>query len=297
MHKLESSDNRARYLELLKQSLLNELYPELEAQLLQVVLNLAYRRELAFETIWQAREDAGLLAAIGSAREGGDTVTLRGLDELGVEVDRPELRNYSEFAHTMIGRARLDHLQWCVEQVLQEGISGDLMEAGVWRGGACILMKGVLACHGDTKRKVWVADSFQGVPAPSAAQDAGYDMSATRLPVLAVSAEAVRALFARYRLLDERVRFIEGWFDQSLAQADPPALSLLRIDADLYQSTWDVLHALYARVAPGGFVIVDDYRILPPCREAVDQFRSLYRISDPIEIIDGHAIFWRKFSA
>ena len=37
---------------------------------------------------------------------------------------------------------------------------GDLIETGVWRGGATIFMRGVLKAHGVTDRTVWVADSF-----------------------------------------------------------------------------------------------------------------------------------------
>lgn len=291
-----SDDNACRYLDLLKKSLLNELYPELEAQLLHVVLNLAYRRPLELERLWQARRDETLLKAIAASRAGGDSFVLRGLNGVGIEVDRPDLRNYAEFAHTMIGRTRLDHLQRCIETVLDEDVPGDLLEAGVWRGGACVLMAAVLAARGHRERRVWLADSFLGLPPPAAPQDAGYDMSAAVLPVLAVGEDEVRSLFERYGLFDTHVRFLRGWFSESLPRAGIDALAVLRIDADLYESTRDALSALYDRVAPGGFVIIDDYRILPPCREAVDEFRAQRGIEDSIEAIDGHAVFWRKRS-
>ncbi len=286
--------HRDRYLELVKDSLLNALYPELEAQLLHVAMHLSYRQPLTFESIWNAREDDALLSAIRSARDAGDTLVLRGLDAQGMEAVRPELRNYIEFAHTLVGRRRLDHLQGCVETVLREQVPGDLVEAGVWRGGASILMKAVLTSHGDDQRRLWLADSFRGLPPPSHAEDAGFDMSASVLPFLAVSAEAVSDLFRRYGLLDERVKFVEGWFHQSLVKVDSARLALLRIDADLYSSTFEVLTALYPVVSPGGFVIVDDYRILPPCRKAVDAFRDGAGSTEPLEIIDGHAVAWRK---
>ncbi|MGO9283446.1 MAG: TylF/MycF/NovP-related O-methyltransferase, partial [Mycobacterium sp.] len=64
-------------------------------------------------------------------------------------------------AETMIGMQRLTSLQHCVETVLGEDIPGDLIECGVWRGGACILMRAVLAAYGDKTRCVWLADSFE----------------------------------------------------------------------------------------------------------------------------------------
>src|SRR4051794_31147520 len=64
-------------------------------------------------------------------------------------------------AHTMIGMAGLDNLRSCVEDVIARGVPGDLVETGVWRGGASIFMRGILAAHGVTDRTVWVADSFQ----------------------------------------------------------------------------------------------------------------------------------------
>jgi len=69
-------------------------------------------------------------------------------------------------AHTMIGLERLDNIRECLEGVLAEGVAGDLIETGVWRGGATIFMRAVLKAHGVADRTVWVADSFSGLPQP-----------------------------------------------------------------------------------------------------------------------------------
>ena len=118
-------------------------------------------------------------------------------------------------ALTMCSRKRLDNLQVCVEDCLAQGVPGDLIECGAWRGGATILMRGVLAAHGVTDRAVWVADSFAGLPAPPAGSvDEGmYNFDqVVRLERFAVDRTAVEASFARYGLLDGRVRFLAGWF-------------------------------------------------------------------------------------
>ena len=167
---------------------------------------------------------------------------------------------------TMVGLKRLDNLQRCIEQVLHDDVRGDLIETGVWRGGACIFMRGVLVAYAVTDRSVWAADSFEGVPRSTHPNDAGVDLSVGVLPVLAVPLEQVQELFSRYGLLDAQVRFLKGWFKQTLKDAPIERLALLRLDGDLYESTMDTLVPLYDKVSPGGFVIVDDYESTPGAR-------------------------------
>ena len=198
---------------------------------------------------------------------------------------------------TMIGARRLDHLQRCVEIVLANAIPGDLIEAGVWRGGAAIVMRAVLAADQIADRTVWLADSFEGVPSPDPRRhpaDAGYRLH--RYPELAISIEHVRANFARYGLLDDQVRFVEGRFRDTLPTLSGHRWSLIRVDGDLAESTHDSLQNLYPSLSPGGFVIVDDYGAVRACRQAVDEFRAIRRVREPIEYIDESAVFWRRRS-
>lgn len=199
-------------------------------------------------------------------------------------------------AETMIGMQRLTSLQHCAETVLAEDIPGDLVECGVWRGGACILMRAVLAVYGDEKRRVWLADSFLGVPPPDAEnyvadENLRLDLSAD---VLAVSEAAVRANFRRYGLLDDRVRFLPGWFKDTLQTAPIDQIALLRLDGDLYESTIQALDALYPRLSDGAFCIIDDYHAISACHQAVTDYRQKHRISADITEIDGSGVFWRK---
>ena len=286
-----------RYLEIVKRSLLNELYPELEAQLLYTVLCLANGQPLTLEALQAARDDGTLATAIRAARQGGDTLVLRGRDGHGKVVDRPDLRNYTEFAQTMIGRARLDHLQQCAQRVIREGVPGDFLEAGVWRGGAGVLLAAVVAAHDARDRRVWLADSFQGVPPPRLVEDAGVDLSADVLPVLSVGEGIVRSLFERYDLDGENIRFIPGWFRESLPHCAVERLAVLRVDGDLYESTRDALVHLYPKVVEGGYVIIDDYGILEPCRRAVEEFRLKHGAGETLHAIDGHGVFWRRGAA
>ena len=197
-------------------------------------------------------------------------------------------------AHSMIGTKRLDNLQYCLETALADGVPGDFIETGVWRGGACIFARAILAAYGDPDRCVWVADSFSGLPPPDAtAYPADKGDKHHTYTNLAISAAEVRKNFERYGLLDDRVRFLEGWFKDTLPTAPIEKLAVLRLDGDMYESTIQAIEALYDKLSPGGFVIVDDY-FLPPCAQAIHDFRAARGISDPIEDIDGIGSFWRR---
>ncbi len=198
-------------------------------------------------------------------------------------------------AETMVGGARLANVTACARRVLDDGVPGDFVETGVWRGGVCILLRAVLAAYGDLDRTVWVADSFQGIPGPDSDRypaDEGIDFSG--IPALAVSADEVRANFERYGLLDDQVRFLEGWFEDTLATAPIDQVALLRLDGDLYQSTMDAMRALYPKVTVGGYVIVDDYLAWDGCRAAIDDYRTTHGIDDEMVEIDWAGVYWRR---
>jgi O-methyltransferase len=205
-------------------------------------------------------------------------------------------RDWPARAESMIGLARMDNIRHCIEAVLRDGVVGDLIECGVWRGGAAIFMRGVLAAHGVSDRNVWLADSFEGLPPPDPARfppDAGDRFHEQR--GLAVGVEQVRHNFERYGLLDEQVRFLPGWFKDTLASAPVQRLAVLRLDADMYESTWQAIEALYPRLSPGGFCIVDDYgTLLTQCQRAIHDYRAEHGISEEIVDIDGYGAYWRK---
>ena len=192
--------------------------------------------------------------------------------------ERKEGRIWPGYADTMIGLKRLDNLQFCIEKTINDKIEGDLIETGAWRGGACILMRAVLAAYGIKDRKVFVADSFEGLPKPDTdkyPKDKGdkhyiHDF-------LAISQEDVENNFKRYGLLDKQVVFLKGWFKDTLPNAPIEKLSILRLDGDMYGSTIESLENLYPKLSKGGFCIIDDYA-LAGCRSAVDDYRKKYQI-------------------
>lgn len=233
------------------------------------------------------------------------------LDRMGWKIVRPTRRQFARLrgkdvpphAETMIGRKRMNNVHELVESVLAESVPGDLVEAGVWRGGAAILMRGILVAHGVEDRLVWACDSFRGLPEPDVDQypvdeslklDPGAKRERSMKSVLAVSLDEVKANFEHYGLLDDGVRFLEGWFSDTLPTAPIEQIAVLRVDADLYESTMDALVHLEPKVSPGGYVIIDDYNGLEACQQAVDAYRAQHGIEDPIVEIDWTGVWWRK---
>lgn len=211
------------------------------------------------------------------------------------ETKRLEGRDWPTCAHTMIGMKRLDNLQYCVEDVLARSVLGDLMETGVWRGGATIFMRAILKAYAVKDRLVWVADSFEGLPVPNPEKypaDTGDRHHEFR--ELAVPLDRVKSNFAKYGLLDNQVRLLKGWFRDTLPNAAVDKLAVLRLDGDMYESTMDALVHLYPKVSKGGYVIIGDYGAIPNCRQAVNGFREAQGITDEIRPFDWTGIYWQR---
>jgi O-methyltransferase len=207
---------------------------------------------------------------------------------------RQEGRDWPADAETMTGLKRLDALQECIEDILARQVPGDFIETGVWRGGSCIFMRGALKAYGDTTRKVWAADSFQGLPKPESNDPSQVADQLWKFPELAISLEQVKENFARYGLLDGQVEFIQGWFQDTLPEAPVERQALMRLDGDMFDSTTVALESLYPKLSVGGYVIVDDYGAVAECRSAVDYFRARHGITDEITEIDWTGVFWQR---
>ena len=269
------------YVDLLKKSILEDLYTENEVRLLYLLWCVEGRETFQHDLYLDVRRRWPEVY--------GEYVRLR---EFGLGYNRS--MQHLGFSHTMLNRRRVENIEFCLETILREHVPGDCMECGVWRGGAVIFMRGYLAAHQVTDRTVWVADSFEGIPAPTLPQDGGLNLSKATHPMLAIDLDTVRNLFERYGLLDGQVRFLKGWFKDTLPAAPVERLALLRLDGDLYESTMDALQALYHKVVPGGFVIIDDYGCLEPCRRAVIEFREQHGIIEPVHEVDWTAVYWRR---
>jgi hypothetical protein len=197
-------------------------------------------------------------------------------------------------ALTMIGIKRMANIRKLAEYVMLNDIEGDFIETGVWKGGASIFMKSILIAHNVADRNVWLADSFEGLPKANLVkypQDSFMDFNS--IDLLKVSIDEVKAAFSSLDLLDNQVKFLKGWFKDTLGNAPIEKLALLRLDGDMYESTMDSLLALYPKLSFGGVVIIDDY-LFPPCKSAVHDFLNMQNSQPELLPIDDSSIYWIK---
>ena len=215
-----------------------------------------------------------------------------------------EATYWPETGLTMVGTESLKKLQMVIDTVVHDGIEGDFLEAGVWRGGASIFAKGVIESLGEGRdRKVWVCDSFEGYPKNTSNEDSEFYST---LLALIESEEKVRRNFNEYGLLDAQVRFVKGFFWETLPLLRKlpffSKIAVLHADGDMYESTMDILFNLYDRIPIGGFLIIDDYNpVKDPARRATEQFRTMHDITEPVYAVvydkdqeTYNKAYWRK---
>jgi O-methyltransferase len=209
--------------------------------------------------------------------------------------------DYPETAFTMIGINKINHLRKLCEDVIENKIPGDFIETGVWRGGSCIFMNAILKYYSIKDKTVWVADSFEGLPKPNAEKypkDAG-DVHHELSDHLAISLDSVKENFKKFDLLNEQVKFLKGFFSETLPTAPIEKLSILRLDGDMYESTMDGLVNLYPKLSVGGYIIIDDWG-LQACKDAINDYRAEHNITeeiqyDPLRPWPDYA-FWKKIN-
>ena len=263
-----------RYLTLLRGALLDEHYLENELRIEYLLTCATQQRPVDLDTLGDPmgtlRKEARRLEQ--ARRDGGA---------------RDEAGPTAYFPHTTMGANRLAQLDRVLRVMADDGVPGDLVECGTGRGGGAIYLRGFLEALEIPERTVWVADRFRTAPdevTPGPASDRQVD---ALLPDLA----QVRQAFARFDLLDDRVRFLQGTMEDSLADAPIGAIALLRIGDLAGADVAVALDRLYDRVSIGGFVIVDASR---DASAAVDAFRQHHGLTEPTERVGSTGVAWRK---
>ncbi len=266
------------YLDLVGRALINDLHPDAGFRVVSLVKDLLAARGESDDWAAVETELAGRFARRG-------------------DLDRFAPENwYYDVAgdpFTMVSPKALRNAREAVETVLAEDVPGDCLEAGVWRGGLCIMMKAVLRAAG-SPRRVYVCDSFRGLPEITDGVDASLRLHDR--PLLAVAADQVRENFRRFELLDDRVVFVEGWFADTMPKlrGQLDAIAVLRLDGDYYTSTREVIDVLYDKVSPGGFIIVDDYGVYAQARDAIHDFWRSRGLAPQLIAVDESCHYWRK---
>lgn len=185
--------------------------------------------------------------------------------------------------YTMLEVRRGRTLNLLGRDIERLGIPGAIVDCGVWNGGSTMLMS-----NGAPSREVWMFDSFEGMPEPSAADG---KRAEEWVGECHGAIDRVRAGFAKYSPGIEP-HIVKGWFEETVEQTAPEIgpIALLHIDADWYESMHLALRTFYPLVTPGGFIAVDDYGVWPGVKLAVDELRGEF--GDAAPLIDKH--FWVK---
>jgi O-methyltransferase len=193
--------------------------------------------------------------------------------------------------HTVMSPIQLLFLDEVGRRVREQGIAGDFVECGVYRGGSAAVL-GVQMMHSPGERRLRLFDSFRGMPDPGPRDD---DPQSAKFAGAWVGSEReVRRLLRRVGVPEDRCEVVEGWFEQTLPAAEKRPIAVLSVDCDFYDPVGLVLEQLYPHVSPGGFVLVNDYGAFVGARRATDEFLARELPGTELTQLDKDAVYFQK---
>lgn len=185
--------------------------------------------------------------------------------------------------YTMVSVEKSFALYKAVEYIVRNNIPGDIVECGVWKGGQAMLVAYTLLKEGDTKRRIYLYDTFKGMAEPTE-MDIRVGTRENALTTWKkenrtdhndwcyASLEEVREHVISTGYPKEQFFFIEGKVEETIPKTLPQQIALLRLDTDWYASTYHELVHAYPVLEKGGVLIIDDYGAWEGSREATDQY-------------------------
>lgn len=191
--------------------------------------------------------------------------------------------------YTLSDRLRLATLYGLAREVEADGVPGDIVECGVYRGGSAAVLAAALGQM--TERRLWLFDTFEGLPAPS--EEDG-ELAQSFEGMFAASVEILREVIGKVGFPWKQLKLRKGLFQDTLRQGLPERIALLHIDADWYESTLLTLRALYPRVSLGGIVVIDDFGYWEGARKAFFTFCREEGAEPLLERVGDTQAFWRK---
>ena len=169
--------------------------------------------------------------------------------------------------------SRLEVILRSLEKVLEQGITGDIVEFGCYKGTTSLFIRRLLNLYLADRHDFHVYDSFAGLPAKSKQDSSpiGYAFEAGKLST------SKKQLLQEFYKANLRPPIIHrGWFDQLTASDIPTQIAFAFLDGDFYESVKSSLGLVWPRLSKGGVVVIDDYLrdALPGATLAVEQFFS-----------------------
>jgi O-methyltransferase len=192
--------------------------------------------------------------------------------------------------HSLLSNINLFFLQELAQRLEREEVSGDFVECGVYRGGSAGVL-GYEAIRSQFKRKLWLYDSFAGMPETIEKDD---DYSRTLEGTCVGSESQTRRIMRRLSIPDEQYTIVVGLFEDTLPKAEKPKIALLHIDCDFYNPVKLSLEIFYELVQPGGYVVLNDYGCFQGSRLATDEFISNLKSELHLIQIDKDAYYFQK---
>jgi hypothetical protein len=184
--------------------------------------------------------------------------------------------------YTMTSVERLKSLIDAVNYVSTNGIEGDFVECGTWKGGSVMCMQKKLIELNQTNRKFWVFDTYEGMPEPDELDKNFKQTSAQQLMNEEEKEKSLTWAYSNYEettgnILStgypkEKINFVKGLVEDTIPQTPIDKIAILRLDTDWYSSTKFELEHLYPKLVKGGVLIIDDYGHWEGCRKAVDEY-------------------------
>lgn len=220
----------------------------------------------------------------------------------GTDLGTPEFQSAMARSrpYTMTSPVRLLCLWEAVQYVLRHNITGAIVECGVWRGGSMMLASEALLEAGDTTRRLWLFDTFEGMTEPTH-NDKRFD-GATAETLLrdakredegsywcVASLQEVRANLHSTHYPHENIVFVEGPVETTIPEHMPHEIAILRLDTDWYESTLHCLLHLMPLLSPGGILILDDYGYWKGAKQAIDEYISMTKAQLFLVPVDADA--------
>lgn len=200
--------------------------------------------------------------------------------------------------YTMTSPARIFSLCEAVQYVVDNNIEGDVVECGVWKGGSMMAVAETLLGAGDSRRNLYLFDTFEGMAPPS---DEDVDLAGVTAKSLLLqhsdkekdesvwcfaTLNVVKKAVNSTGYPSEKTHFIKGMVEQTIPLSAPEKIALLRLDTDWYESTKHELEHLFPRLTKGGVLIIDDYGHWQGARKAVDEYFEKNKIKILLNRID-----------
>lgn len=199
--------------------------------------------------------------------------------------------------YSVVERAFYERIVPIFEDLQANQVAGDLLVAGVWKGGSSLFLQG-LNRHFHLNKKMWLADTFAGFIRESIQHDkdqAALGLFTGMLAANFPTPHTVRQLFENQGLWEDKVTILQGDLADTLPNLNTSALALIHLDVDFYEPTYAALQATYHKLQPGGYIIMDDYGVeMFNCKEAVEHFRAEHDITEPIHFMSNYIAYWKK---